>query len=65
MWHYVITENYDVLSENERQENAREFYSYFSSTMTLEAICGILGNIDRESQLNPGQQEGGYGGSLN
>lgn len=64
-WSYVVTENYDALTTAQMQGNAVEFYNYFKNTMTLEAICGILGNIQRESQLNPGQQEGGYGGSLN
>lgn len=62
-WSYVVTESYDALTTEQMQANAVEFYNYFAGQMTLEAICGILGNIQRESQLNPGQQEGGYGGS--
>lgn len=63
-WNYVVTETYDALTTEQMQGNAVEFYNYFKTSMTLEAICGILGNIQRESQLNPGQMEGGYGGSL-
>lgn len=62
-WHYDITESYTGLPVEQQQENAVEFYNYFKTSMTLEAICGILGNIQRESGLNPGQMEGGYGGS--
>lgn len=63
-WAYVVTETYDALTTAQMQGNAVEFYNHFKNSMTLEAICGLLGNIQRESQLNPGQQEGGYGGSL-
>lgn len=64
-WSYVVQENYGALSTAQRQGNAVEFYNYFKNSMTLEAICGILGNIDRESELNPGQMEYGHSGSLN
>ena len=63
-WNYVVTESYDSLTQAQQEENAVEFYNHFKNSMTLEAICGILGNIQRESQLNPGQMEGGHGGSL-
>ena len=63
-WSYVVTENYDALTTAQMHANAVEFYNHFYGTMTLEAICGLLGNIQHESQLNPGQQERGYGGSL-
>lgn len=63
-WTYVVTESYGALTPEETQANAVEFYNYFKATMTLQAICGILGNIQQESQLNPGQLEGGKGGSL-
>lgn len=64
-WNYVITETYNALTTAQMQANAVEFYNYFKNSMTLEAICGILGNINQESELNPGQMEGGHGGSLN
>ena len=41
------------------QNNATEFYNYFTNKgATLEAICGMLGNIQRESTLNPGIKQG-------
>lgn len=63
-WNYVVTSSLGALTQAQREENATNFCSYFASSMTLEAICGILGNIDVESQLNPGQQEYGYDGRL-
>lgn len=62
-WSYVVTESYDALTTEQMQANAVEFYNYFAGQMTLEAICGILGNITQESQLNPGQIQYGDGGS--
>lgn len=56
-WYYKITEDYGVLSEENKENNALLFYKYFREKMTLAAIAGILGNIERESQLNPGQIE--------
>lgn len=63
-WNYQITDSLGVLTQAQMEENAQMFYSYFQGYMTIEAMAGILGNIQRESQLNPGQQESGYGGSL-
>jgi surface antigen len=57
-WYYRITKSYGALSTSQKENNAILFYKYFSNTMTLAAIAGILGNIERESQLNPGQVEG-------
>lgn len=62
-WTYVVTDSYGVLTQSQIEANAVEIYNYFKSSMTLEAICGLLGNIQQESELNPGQQEGGHGGS--
>ena len=62
-WNYVITDSLGALTQQQKEENAVAFYTHFATSMTLEAICGLLGNIDVESQLNPGQQENGYGGS--
>ena len=37
-------------STSQMQNNATEFYNYFiNKGATLEAICGMLGNIQRES----------------
>lgn len=47
------------LTESERQNNAREVYNYFSDKgATLESICGLLGNMQAESALNPGNKQG-------
>lgn len=46
-------------STSQMQNNATEFYNYFiNKGATLEAICGMLGNIQRESTLNPGIKQG-------
>lgn len=46
-------------STSQMQNNATEFYNYFTNKgVTLEAICGMLGNIQRESTLNPGIKQG-------
>ena len=45
--------------QTKQQNNANEFYNYFNNYgATLEAICGMLGNITRESTLNPGIKQG-------
>lgn len=64
-WEYQITDSLGVLTTAQQQNNAKAFYNYFYGYMTIEAMAGILGNIQRESQLNPAQQESGQGGSLN
>lgn len=46
-------------SISQMQNNAIEFYNYFINYgTTLEAICGMLGNIQKESTLNPGIKQG-------
>ena len=46
-------------STSQMQNNATEFYIYFINYgATLEAICGMLGNIQKESTLNPGIKQG-------
>lgn len=65
---WTISNNY--LSESQMQGNALEVYKYFSSKgWTLNAIGGILGNMEKESNINPGlwqslkygNYSGGYG----
>jgi hypothetical protein len=56
-WYYQIVKEYGALSEAQKENNALLFYRYFQQKMTLAAIAGILGNIERESHLNPGQIE--------
>ena len=46
-------------SKSQQENNAIEFYAYFhQKRLTLESICGMLGNITRESTLNPGIKQG-------
>lgn len=46
------------LTQSEMENNATEFYNYFSALgATVEAISGMLGNIQRESTINPGCKE--------
>ena len=44
----------EYLSESEMQNNAYCFYSYMFNRATLSAIAGMLGNMERESTINPG-----------
>lgn len=44
----------EYLSASEMQNNAYCFYSYMFTSATLSAIAGMLGNIQRESTINPG-----------
>lgn len=63
-WTYKITSSapWNHLSAS---GNAKEFYNYFNALgFTLESICGMLGNIEHESFLNPGQGQIGGGGGL-
>ena len=64
-WYYKITDAYGTLTEEQKQNNALLVYAYFHEKMTLEAIAGLLGNMEKEGQLNPGQVEGGKGGITN
>lgn len=57
-WHCKITKSYGALTTAQKKENVLMFFNYFNGYMTLQAMAGILGNIERESQLNPGQIEG-------
>lgn len=46
----------EVLSASEMEVNARYIYSYLSDKgWTLNAIAGVLGNMENESGLNPGR----------
>ena len=65
---WTISNNY--LSESQMQGNALEVYKYFAGKgWTLNAIGGILGNMEKESNINPGlwqslkygNYSGGYG----
>lgn len=65
---WTISNNY--LTETQMQGNALEVWKYFSGKgWTLNAIGGILGNMEKESNINPGlwqslkygNYSGGYG----
>lgn len=65
---WTISNNY--LTESQMQGNALEVYNFFSARgWTLNAISGMLGNMERESNINPGlwqsldygNYSGGYG----
>lgn len=57
-WIYHIGVQYN-LTQAERENNAIEFYNYFIDYgCTLESICGMLGNIQAESDINPANKQG-------
>lgn len=60
-WHYVDTNRYNALTQSEMEDNVDEIYAqlYTNYTWSINAICGVLGNIQYESQLNPAQTEHG------
>lgn len=46
------------LTQEQRQQNAREIWGYFQQRgWTLESVSGMLGNMQIESGINPGQWE--------
>lgn len=46
------------LTQAQKENNATEVYNFFyPDGMTLEAICGLLGNMTRESSINPGMKQ--------
>lgn len=64
---WTISNNY--LSESQMQGNALEVWKYFSGKgWTPNAIGGILGNMEKESNINPGLwqslKEGNYSGGF-
>lgn len=57
-WLYEIGAG-KYFNQSKQENNATEFYNYFTNKgATIEAICGMLGNIQRESTLNPGIKQG-------
>ena len=46
------------LTQTEMENNATEFYGYFNSKgFTIESIAGMLGNLQQESNINPGMKQ--------
>lgn len=62
-WIYTITSGNPGMTKAQQINNVDEFKNYFNGYMTDAAMAGILGNIQRESFINPGQQQIGSGGS--
>lgn len=57
------------LTESQMQGNALEVHRYFRERgWSLSAIAGTLGNMEKESNINPGLwqslQEGNYSGGF-
>ena len=58
---YLKTNKLRQLTEEQYVNNAWAFKKQMESYgWTLNAICGALGNIDHESQINPGQWQKGF-----
>ena len=48
----------EYLTQHEMENNATEFYGYFNSKgFTIESISGMLGNLQQESNINPGMKQ--------
>ena len=56
-WYYSLVDTPSPLTQEEKEKNVDMFRAYFEGYMTLESMAGILGNMQRESYLNPGQGE--------
>ena len=55
-WRYTITSQY--LTHYSFEDNAALVVNYLSNEgFSIESICGILGNMESESYVNPGQIE--------
>lgn len=66
-WHYVITDYYGWATPfgTEYTDNAQEIWNYLvGSGWTEQAAAGVLGNMQVESFLNPGQWEIGFNYSI-
>ena len=46
------------LTQSEMENNATEFYGYFNSKgFTIESVAGMIGNLQQESNINPGMKQ--------
>lgn len=60
---WIVTNEY--LNDTEQQNNATEFYNYLAPLgWTVNALAGMLGNIEVESTINPGLWQGRHEGNL-
>lgn len=57
---WIVPEETRPLNTEEMQNNAKCFYGYMNIMygMTLNAVCGILGNAQSESTINPNRWQG-------
>lgn len=61
MWYAKNTGGYNIGSD-EANENCKEIYNYLNAQgYVLEAVCAVIGNINRECGFNPWQWENWYG----
>lgn len=61
-WMWEVTDNYPTMPASYKQNNARLIYGVLQSMgWRLEPICAVLGNMENEGILNPGQCELGRG----
>lgn len=67
-WHYVTTDSagWTTPHSTEQEDNAREIWNILVglNNWTENAVAGVLGNMQHESFLNPGQWEIGYNYSM-
>lgn len=57
-WYVKIGVQENNIGDDNKRNNAREFFNYFfDKGLTVESICGMLGNVQRESQLNSGNKQ--------
>ena len=61
MWYAKNTGGYNI-GDNEANENCKEIYNYlYTLGYAFEAVCAVIGNINRECSFNPWQWETWYG----
>ena len=67
-WHYLTTDSagWTTPYSQEQEDNAREIWNIlvFENHWTERSAAGVLGNMQHESYLNPGQWEIGYNYSM-
>ena len=61
-WVYHDTNRLGSMTQSEMEQNVDEIYAqlYSAYGWSINAICGVLGNIQQESSINPAQTQNGY-----
>lgn len=60
-WIYHITNQFDSMTSDEMNNNATLIKEQLEAYgWSLNAICGLLGNVQLESYINPAQWQNGY-----